>query len=121
MQITSEEIIRLKTLKEKGLAKLEVVGEILPNGIDERTLKVSRPSFCQYTGAEGERCEYHISFFDLRNIWSTCDKQKASLLEQIGIFDKTVEVIREILDENKPEKKPAKEKSSAPSKNTASR
>jgi hypothetical protein len=100
MQISTEEIIRLGGLRKKGLAKTEVIGEILPNGIDERTLKVSRPSFCQYTGAEGQKCEYNISFFDLRNIWSTCDKQKAVLLEQISVFDKTIEVIQELLGEN---------------------
>jgi hypothetical protein len=108
MQITSEEIIRLKTLKEKGLAKIEVVGETLPNGIDERMLKVTRPSFCQFTGAEGPACEYSISFFDLRTIWATCEKQKMALLEQISVFDKTVEVIKELLDENEGRKKSSK-------------
>jgi hypothetical protein len=87
MQITSEELIKLRELQDKGLASMEVVGEIFPNGIDERVLKIKRTTYCQYTGKPGPDQEYSIPLFDLRSVWTACDKQ-------ISALQKTVEVIQ---------------------------
>ena len=100
MEITSEEIIRLSSLMEKGLAKTAIIGEILPNGIDERVLKVTRPSFCQFTGVAGPACEYSISFFDLRNVWAQCDKNIKALGDQQKVFEQTIEAVKGILAAN---------------------
>jgi hypothetical protein len=95
---------------QEGKAKIEATGEVLGNGIDERVLKIKCPNFYNFTGKKKPDIENSISFFDLRNIWATCEKQIAAL-------QKTIEAVKVLIGENEAsEKQPA-----PPKKNTASR
>jgi hypothetical protein len=105
MEISAQEIIVLSGLVAQKKATVEVIGELHPDGNDERALSVKRPSHCPYTGERGADCEYALTFASLCSIKATC-------ADQVEALTKTIEAIDSLMPQEKEQPSPKKGKAS---------
>ena len=62
MEINSQQILKMAELVKEGKATVEVTGEILGSGTDERVLKMKCPNYCNFTGEKKPDIENSVSF-----------------------------------------------------------